>query len=211
MAQELGFETLVFEEMTDDEDWVRVRPRGSHWRQGFLLARACLETEALVQTCCLKTHRFGGHFSMSLKNSVGMVAARDPVDNYAYMQELHSSERDQRLMIAEINTAYAPALVLMDGVEAFISQGPETGTRAWGELIVAGTDRVAIDAVGVAALRYLGCQTIASQGAIFDQEQIARAVDLGLGVDKPEKIRFLTGDPESERYAAQIQEILLGG
>ena len=32
-----------------------------------------------------------------------------------------------------------------------------------------------------------------------------------LGVDVPEKIRLVTGDPDSEAYAAQIREILLRG
>jgi len=35
-----------------------------------------LEAEKVVQTCCLKTHRFGGHFTLSLKNSVGLVAKK---------------------------------------------------------------------------------------------------------------------------------------
>jgi uncharacterized protein (DUF362 family) len=101
--------------------------------------------------------------------------------------------------------------VVLDGVEAFISQGPDRGQRAWGEVVLAGTDRVAIDAVGLALLRHLGCQEVACQGAIFQQEQIARAVELGLGVERPEEIRLVTGDAESETYAAQIGEILLGG
>jgi uncharacterized protein (DUF362 family) len=210
MAEELGFEALALPDRGEEQDWVQVQPSGSHWERGFLVARACLEAEALVQTCCLKTHRFGGHFTLSLKNSVGMVAKFDPRDGYGYMGELHSSPA-QRLMIAEINTAYTPALVVLDGVEAFTSQGPDRGQRAWGEVVVAGTDRVAIDAVGLALLRHLGCEETACQGAIFQQEQIARAVELGLGVEGPEKIRLVTGDAESEGYAAQIGEILLQG
>jgi uncharacterized protein (DUF362 family) len=93
-------------------------------------------------------------------------------------------------MIAEINTAYAPALIVLDGLEAFISGGPDTGERVSPGVILAGTDRIAIDAAGVALLRYFGCRTEAGQGKIFEQEQIARAVDLGLGVDSPEKIQF---------------------
>ena len=73
---------------------------------------------ALVQVCCLKTHQFGGHFTMSLKNSVGMVAAVVPGENYNYMQELLSSSH-QRAMIAEVNTVYMPALIVLDGVTAF--------------------------------------------------------------------------------------------
>ena len=207
MAEELGFNILIFDDMPA-EDWITIQPPKSRWRQGFPFARPCLETEVIIQACCLKTHRFGGHFSMSLKNSVGMVAKRNLVDNYDFMRELHSSPH-QRRMIAEINTAYTPHLIVLDGVEAFISGGPDNGGRALSEVVLAGTDRVAIDAVGVALLRYHGCQTEAARGKIFQQDQLKRAVQLGLGVDSPDKIQFLTGDAESAAYATRIQEILL--
>jgi uncharacterized protein (DUF362 family) len=209
MAKELGFQALAFDHLAK-EDWVVLQPPESHWKTGFAFARPCLEAEALVQTCCLKPHRFGGHFTMSLKNSVGMVAAVVPGTSYDYMTELHSTP-DQRRMIAEINTAYTPALVVLDGVEAFVTAGPDKGARRWGEVVLAGTDRVAIDAVGLAVLRHLGYTGIASRGSIFQQQQIARAVVLGLGVDVPEKIQLVTPDPDSESYAAQIREILLRG
>lgn len=209
LADELGFETVVFNELAP-QDWVMVQPPGCHWEKGFPFARPCLEAEALVQTCCLKTHGYGGHFTMSLKNSVGMVAKRHPLEDHNFMQELHNSP-DQRRMIAEINAAYTPALVVLDGVEAFISGGPDRGQRVSPEVILAGTDRVALDAVGIALLRYFGCQTEAARGKIFQQEQIARAVDMGLGVDSPEKIELLTGDADSAAYSEMIKEILLAG
>ena len=209
LADELGFETIVFDEL-GPQDWVMFQPPGSHWGNGFPFARPCLEAEALVQTCCLKTHRYGGQFTMSLKNSVGMVAKRHPPGDHDFMQELHNSPH-QRRMIAEINTAYTPALIVMDGVEAFISGGPDNGERASPEVILAGTDRIAVDVVGIALLRYFGCKTEVSRGKIFQQEQIARAVDLGLGVDNPEKIEFLTSDVDSADYSEKIKEILLAG
>jgi len=114
-------------------------------------------------------------------------------------------------MIAEINSAYTPALIVMDGVEAFIAGGPDVGEKVFPEVILAGTDRIAIDAVGIALLRYYGCKTEAAKGKIFEQEQIARAVEMGLGIDSPEKIEFLTGDPDSAAYGSIIQELLLEG
>jgi len=209
LADELGFDTVVLDELGPD-DWVMVQPEDGHWKKGFPFARPCLEAQALVQTCCLKTHRYGGHFTLSLKNSVGMVAKRHPQDDYNYMDELHSSAH-QRQMIAEINAAYTPALVVLDGVEAFISGGPDDGERVAPEVILAGTDRVALDATGVALLRTYGCKTEAARGKIFKQEQIARAVHLGLGVDSPEKIVFLTGDEESKAYSEKIRGVLLEG
>ena len=207
LAQELGFETLSFEDLQNENDWELLQIDGSHWQNGFPVARAVLEAEAIVQTCCLKPHRFGGHFTLSLKNTVGFVGKYKGNSGYNYMNELHSSPY-QRLMIAEANLAYTPVLVLLDGVEAFIDNGPDTGTKVWGEAIIAGTDRVAIDAVGLAMLRYLGYKGVAASGSIFEQEQIARAIELGLGVDAPHKIQLVTNNTESETYASQIREYL---
>lgn len=206
MAEELGFNTVVFDELTADE-WVLQQLPGSHWQQGFALPRPVLEADGIIQTCCLKTHRYGGHFTLSLKNSVGLAAKRLPGEDYNFMNELHSSAH-QRRMIAEINAAYQPDLVVLDGVEAFVDGGPAQGKKVQANVILAGTDRVAIDAVGVAILRYFGTTEEVSQGAIFEQEQIARAVELGIGVDSPAKIELMTSDPASAAYARQIQDIL---
>lgn len=205
MAEELGFSTINLDEL-GEEDWVHIRPQGSHWKDGFLFAKPCLEAESVVQTCCLKTHRFGGHFTLSLKNSVALV----PRHGYSYMGELHSSPH-QRLMIAELNEPYSPDLIILDGVEAFTDGGPDKGTKVRAEVVLAGTDRVAVDAVGVAILRHLGTTPQVSRGPIFDQEQIARAVELGLGVSSPEEISIITDDEESEAYAQVIGEVLARG
>ena len=206
LAEELGFDTLVLDEL-DADDWVPVQPPASHWARGFLFARQLLEADAIVQTCCLKTHGYGGHFTMSLKNSVGMVAKYGP-DGYDYMQELHGSP-NQRVMIAEINAAYQPALVVVDGVEAYVRGGPGTGEQVQAEVVLAGTDRVALDAVGVAILRAFGTTPAVEKGRVFEQEQIARAVSLGLGVSRSEEIELLTDDAASAAYAARTQKILL--
>ena len=79
----------------------------------------------VVQTCCLKTHRYGGHFTLSLKNSVGLAAKTVPGNGHDFMRELHTSPH-QRRMIAEINAGYRPDLVVLDGVEAFVTGGPDS-------------------------------------------------------------------------------------
>ena len=202
LAQELGFNILNLEEV-GPEGWSKIEPRESHWSQGFHFPRIYLEAESTVQTCCLKTHAYGGHFTLSLKNSVGLV----PLKGYPYMGELHSS-RYQRQMIAEINTAYSPDLVVLDGVEAFVDGGPDHGTKVEARVMLAGTDRVAIDAVGVAILRMLGTTQEVSSGAIFEQEQIARAAELGLGVSSVKQIQLVTGDAKGEAFAVQVKDIL---
>jgi uncharacterized protein (DUF362 family) len=209
LGKQLDFTTTVLDELGVD-DWELVQPAESHWQRGFPMARCCLAADAVVQACCLKTHRYGGHFTLSLKNSVGLAAKRRPGDSHDYMNELHSSPH-QRKMIAEINTAYAPALIVMDGVEAFVSGGPDNGKRLAANVVLASSDRIAIDAVGVALLRYYGTTPEVSAGPIFAQEQIARAVELDLGVSRAEQIELISDDAEGAAYAAEIGKILSQG
>jgi uncharacterized protein (DUF362 family) len=208
LAKELDAKVVVLDELGRD-DWELIEHPGSHWRQGFAMPRSVLNAGCIVQTCCLKTHRYGGHFTLSLKNSVGLAAKRVPGNPYDFMRELHSSPH-QRRMIAEINAAYRPELIVLDGVEAFVSGGPDQGELVNAGVVLAATDRIAVDAVGVALLRHFGTTPEVSRGAIFEQEQIARAVQLGLGVGGPRQVELVTGDGESADYAKRIRSILDG-
>ncbi len=209
MADELGWSTLAFDELHAD-DWQLFQPSGSHWQYGFTLPRPVLAADGIVQTCCLKTHRYGGHFTLSLKNSVGLAAKRVPGEGYNYMMELHNSPH-QRRMIAEINVAYEPDLIVMDGIEAFVHGGPARGTKVSPGVILASRDRVALDAVGVAILRHFGTTAEVSRGEIWSQEQIARAVELGLGVTGPSDLELITADARSKEFAALLLDRLAGG
>jgi uncharacterized protein (DUF362 family) len=129
-------------------------------------------------------------------------------DGYDYMMELHSS-RYQRQMIAEINLCYKPDLIVLDALEAFVRGGPDRGPKESPGVILASQDRVAIDAVGVAILRMYQTTPEVAAGKIFDQAQIRRAVQLGLGASSPEEIELIPADdPESRAFAQAVQEIL---
>jgi uncharacterized protein (DUF362 family) len=206
LSKELGFDTVVFDDLAAS-DWVSWNDSDFHWSAGFSVPRLLVESDCVVQTCNLKTHAYGGHFTLSLKNSVGFAAKTIPNSSHDYMRELHNSSY-QRQMIAEINMAYKPSLIVLDGVDAFVTGGPAKGKKVESDVILAGTDPVAVDAVGVAILRLFGTTREVSQGTIFDQAQIARAVELGLGVQDPTRIQFITSDPDSEAYAALIQSAL---
>lgn len=203
ICNELGVGLINFEELPMDK-WIRVRPEKSHWRDGFDIAKPVLDSKCIVTTCCLKTHGYGGVFTMSLKLSVGMTHKKN-------MIELHSSLLSMKKMIAEINQAYTPSLVLLDGIEAFVDKGPMEGPRKRADVILAGTDRIAIDAVGVAILKGLGSNKAIMNRKIFDQEQIARAVELGLGIASQENIEIITEDTASREYAETLRAILLKG
>ena len=76
IAASFDAKLLNFDEL-GAEGYVKITPPGSHWKDGFLIAKPVVETECVVSTCCLKTHQYGGVFTMSLKNSVGIVPRKD--------------------------------------------------------------------------------------------------------------------------------------
>ena len=123
------------------------------------------------------------------------------------MTELHGSPH-QRKMIAEINQPFNPSLVILDGIDAFIDGGPAKGTLKHPNIMLASTDRIAIDAVGVAILRMLGTTPEVENGSIFEQEQIARAVELSLGVKSASEIKIVSDKEESDEYIHKIHEFL---
>lgn len=203
----LGAAYVILEDLALD-DWVALPLADSHWKRGIEFPRLYLDAESIVLTCCLKTHGFGGHFTMSLKNAVGLVPRVSPSDGHEYMKELHTSPH-QRSMIAEINQAFTPDLVIIDALSAFSTGGPSQGTVVHPGLILASTDRVAIDAVGVAILRTYDTTPDILNGPIFHQEQIQRAVELGLGVSSPEHIELVAApDSVSQQWMQRIQTLL---
>ncbi|ADU61279.1 MAG: DUF362 domain-containing protein [Pseudodesulfovibrio sp.] len=206
LAEELGFKVVVMDDL-DGEDSVLVQPEGSHWKRGFLLARPFVTADRVVQTCCLKTHQYGGHFSMALKNAVGAVAKHDPGDGYNYMGELHRSP-DQRSLIAEISQVFRNDLIVMDAMKAFITGGPHAGKEVEPGVIVAGIDPVAVDAVGVAILRMYPTTAKVLEGPVFGQEQIRRAAELGLGARSAEDIELVHFGAGSAEFAQGVREKL---
>jgi uncharacterized protein (DUF362 family) len=192
----------------DKKDWIEFKPKDSHWENGFRIARPILETECLISTCCLKTHQFGGVFTLSLKLHVGVVPTFR--HGYPYMGELHQSPHQQE-MIAEINHPFSPDIIVLDGIDVFTDGGPATGKRAKGKLFLASTDRVAIDAVGVAVLKTLGSNSSIMKRKIFDQRQIARASDLGIGVSSVSEIEIISKDQESMAFRDEVAHALLSG
>ena len=202
LAHDLRFDVVDFEQI-EERDWRAFASASTHWPDGFHLPRLVTDAEYLVSTCCLKTHGSGGVFTMSLKLAVGLTPK-------TIRRTMHASP-DMRRMIAELNTGYRPNLIVLDGVAAFTDGGPSRGELNAGNVMIAGDDRVAVDAVGLAMLKSLGAnQQIMGRG-IFQQEQIARAVELGLGASGPDAIEIVTGDADSRSCADALRAILAQG
>lgn len=202
LAEELRFDVVDYDEIADDA-WVQFGPAGTHWPEGFWLPRLVVDAEYNVSAACLKTHQYGGVFTMSLKLSVGLTPK-------SIRRGMHRSA-DMRRMIAELNTGYRPDLVVLDGVDAFTDGGPSSGELKKGDVVIAGTDRVAVDAVGLAVLKELGANDAIMGRRIFEQEQMARAVEIGLGASGPDEIELATPDATSRAYADRLRSILAAG
>jgi uncharacterized protein (DUF362 family) len=86
-----------------------------------------------------------------------------------------------------------------------------TGPRKDAGVFLAGTDRVAVDAVGLAILKDLGSNDAIMKTKIFDQEQISWAAMLELGASSPAGIEIVTADDASAAYADKIRPILAAG
>ena len=186
-------------------DWVGCRAADWHWKKGFRVARPILEAECLVSTGCLKTHQFGGVITLSLKLHVGVVPTFR--NGFACMQELHGSANQQE-MIAEINAPFSPDLVVMDGIDTFVDGGPASGKRVKGNVFLAATDRVAVDAVGVAMLKHLGSNPEVMNTGIFELRQIKRAAELGIGIQSASAIDLVPADDASAELSTALAKIL---
>jgi len=206
LSKEIGFNSVILDDL-DKDDWLKVEQEKNHWPEGFYMAKVFHDADKIIQTCCLKTHRFGGHFTLSLKNSVGLVAKKVPGERYDYMWELHNSPY-QRQMIAEINNHYKLDFVLMDGIKAFVSGGPEKGRVVEPGLLLASQDRVAIDAVGVAILKMYGAKGKVGETDVFDQDQLKRAAELGFGVKSADQIKLTPLNSETQSDVDRIEQVL---
>lgn len=206
LSKKMDFRVIVLDE-EKRENWVKIDRNGTHWLRGFYISKTFLDSDIVIQICCLKTHGYGGHFTMSLKNSVGLVARKITRRFYNYMWELHWSPY-QRLMIAEINKFYKVDFVIMDAMKAFISGGPKKGKIVEPNLFLTSSDRIAIDAVGIAILRRYGATSLMRK-PVFELDQIQRAAELGVGVKSASAIKLTPLDEKSREVANKIERILM--
>jgi hypothetical protein len=63
---------------------------------------------------------------------------------------------------------------------------------------------LAIDAVGVALLRHYGTTSEVERGTIFEQAQLVRGAELGLGATSLRDIKLIPLDEHSEKLSEEI-------
>ncbi len=126
---------FVFEE----REWVKKDiPKGGYLKKATV-PEILDNVDKLVLLPCLKTHKYAG-FTGSLKLSLGFLK---PVERIP----LHLKSLQEK--IADLNRIISPDLIIMDGRKCFINGGPSKGDVEEPGVILASTDRVAIDVEGI--------------------------------------------------------------
>jgi uncharacterized protein (DUF362 family) len=165
LAARLGVEWVNF----DAGPWRSVNVQGALFKV-VKIAEAAYASERIVYACCIKTHPTAG-FSASLKHAIGFLP---PEQRHA----MHQGDMARR--IAEINLAVKPHLVLADGRKCFTMGGPARGWVRRPGIILASTDRVALDERALEVLKsYFAFNRLAKNPR--EEPQIREAIALGIG------------------------------
>ena len=93
-------------------------------------------------------------------------------------------------MLAELHLARTADFIIMDGTKVFVEGGPTEGKVVEAGLVVASSDIIANDTVGLAILKTLGTVDKIQDNSVWSQSQIARAVELELGAGSIDEIKI---------------------
>lgn len=172
--------------------------RGARYIKTAYVTEWLYNVDIIVNLPVIKTHR-SASYSICLKNFIGCTHLRQ---RPYLVDESHWEE-----LIAEFNLAYAPHLNIVDGTLSMIEGGPWKGTPASTNLIIASGDRVAADAVGLGIIKSFGKWPMVTEKDVWEQKQIKRALELGVGSNK-ENLKLVVGkgSEEFKRMMDRVRE-----
>ncbi|MBW2524815.1 MAG: DUF362 domain-containing protein [Deltaproteobacteria bacterium] len=177
-----------------DQGYQTVTPAGAdHWPDGFDVPNLLDEVDHVINLPACKHHSMA-NFTMCFKAWMGIIPQPD--------RSIAHADLGNRL--PELHLAVAAAYSILDATRACLTDGPMPGGEtADPGLIVASADPVACDVTGLAILKhYLQLASISNGDidsyGVWDQPQILRAIELGLGV---------TGPSEYDAAASNVAEL----
>lgn len=127
----------------DEGEWVKREIPEAKFLKSVSIPKILERPDKLIFLPCLKTHKYA-QYTGALKLAVGLMKPQERVSLHMW----HLQEK-----IAELNKIIHPDLVIMDARKCFINRGPAQGELREPNLILASTDRVAIDVEGVKIIR----------------------------------------------------------
>ncbi|MGB3715708.1 MAG: DUF362 domain-containing protein [Candidatus Promineifilaceae bacterium] len=150
--------------------WIQKRIPGAKYLRKVRVPQLLDQMDKIVLLPCLKTHHLA-QFTGSLKLSVAFMRPRERIS-------LHIRNLQQK--VAELNTLIHPDLIIMDARKCFITGGPSTGEVREPNLILSGTDRVALDIEGIKIIQGYPGNSLAHVNPL-DIPQIKVAIGMGIG------------------------------
>ncbi len=160
---------------------------------GVLAMKRVLEADHLINVPVAKNHRWAGH-SLSMKNLMGCVG--DEARDYMHYNQADPDRLSRDIVI--LNQLFPPTMTIIDTRTAIVNGGPEgmlsDGVVTEPGVILAGTDRIALDAYGVALLQdEIGRTPIPDPDARHDMlvstfawamPQLLHAMELDIGLSR---------------------------
>jgi uncharacterized protein (DUF362 family) len=190
-------EVLTFDRMKRRH----VEPRGAYsWQYGFEVPEFLESIDYTIALPVIKTH-WTATFTMGLKSQISITADRDR------RQLPHGQGWDTLFgnMIAESNLVHKPDFYISDATKCFVTEGPNIGTLREPDIVLASSDVIANDVVGLALLKTLGTIPKIRDHSVWAQPQIKRAMELNLGVHSREEITVKSvGIKEIEEIIANL-------
>lgn len=190
----------------EDHGWVKVDlPQGRYVKEAHV-SEWIYRVDRVINLPVIKTHR-SATYSISLKNFIGATHARQ---RPYLIDPTHWEE-----IIAEFNLAYQPHLNIVDGTKSMVSGGPWSGNVERSAVIIASGDRIAADVIGLALLKHYGKEPNVAGKGVWEQRQIKRAVELGLGVKDAASILLRSktlkaGDTDFSRLVSSVKKHAFG-
>lgn len=203
MMTELAFKTTGFKKICREEgavpfpwtraEYVRFRPNGRHWSDGFRIPKILAEADHFINVPQLKNHQASAaEFTCCLKAFVGVCL---PLDRWQEgTNALHTANISEK--IAELNLSARPLINIVDATDIMVCGGPDGAhdNRLWvsPNLVIASKDRVACDSVALATLKRFGAENKVElpyvSKSVWDQVQIYYAAQIGIGQADPAMI-----------------------
>jgi uncharacterized protein (DUF362 family) len=178
-AKMAGAKLLYFE----DHRWVKVLTPGGRYVKEVYVTEWIFRADVIINMPVVKTHR-SASYSIALKNFVGATHGRQ---RPYFINPLRWEE-----IVAELNLAYIPHLNIVDASTIMVRGGPQQGKEEKTNLVIVSGDRIAADLAGLGLIKHFGLWPDVAEKGVWEQSQIRRAVELGLGVSEPGQIEIRT-------------------
>ena len=138
LAESVPLLDLMADEMID------VKIPGARVFKNTKIAKSVLEADRIIDAAVMKTHDQTG-VTLGIKNLKGVISEKEK-------KRSHGLGVEQA--IVDLSMFIKPALVVIDGMTAAEGMGPRGGDPVRMDLIIAGTNALAVDMAGAAVMGF---------------------------------------------------------